>query len=149
EGKWPRPAKWVTGSAAPPRRPADGRAQGGAAEPGSSVAPVGAAELRAAVDRPRRHRGVSVFGGRGRPLSSLVRSPKRGGVMLRANDKIGPYTLLRQLGRGSFGVVWLAERRATLATTQVALKLPVLDDPDLDDIKREARVWVQASGHPN
>jgi len=46
-------------------------------------------------------------------------------------------------------VVWLAERRGTLATTRVALKLPVLGDPDLAEIKREACVWVEASGHPN
>src|SRR5215467_12376806 len=69
--------------------------------------------------------------------------------MIRANERLGPYTLLRQLGRGTFGVVWLAERRGTLATTCVALKLPALDDPDLGEIKREACVWVQASGHPN
>ena len=39
------------------------------------------------------------------------------------NDQIGPYVLVRQLGRGAFGVVWLAERRGALVTTQVALKL--------------------------
>jgi serine/threonine-protein kinase len=69
--------------------------------------------------------------------------------MFRPSDRLGPYTLVRELGRGAFGVVWLAERRTRLVTTQLALKLPLLDDPDLDAITREARLWVQASGHPN
>ena len=33
--------------------------------------------------------------------------------MLRAEERIGPYTLIRQLGQGSFGVVWLASRLLT------------------------------------
>jgi formylglycine-generating enzyme required for sulfatase activity/tRNA A-37 threonylcarbamoyl transferase component Bud32 len=69
--------------------------------------------------------------------------------MIRAGDKIGPYTLVRRLGRGTFGVVWLAEKRTTLAATKVALKLPNDDDIDLEAVKREASVWVEASGHPN
>jgi serine/threonine protein kinase len=69
--------------------------------------------------------------------------------MLRTGDKIGPYSLVREIGRGGFGVVWLAERRTTIATTRFALKLPKDDLLDADSIKREAEVWVQASGHPN
>lgn len=69
--------------------------------------------------------------------------------MIRAGDKIGPYTLVRRLGRGTFGVVWLAEKRTTLALTKVALKLLNDDDIDLEAVKREAAVWVEASGHPN
>ncbi len=46
--------------------------------------------------------------------------------MFHAGDNIGPYTLVRALGRGSFGEVWLAERRSSLLTIQVALKLPTV-----------------------
>lgn len=69
--------------------------------------------------------------------------------MLRANDEIGPYTLIRQLGRGAFGVVWLAERRGKLATTQVALKFSLDEQPDLEEISRESHLWAQLGKHPN
>lgn len=69
--------------------------------------------------------------------------------MARANDQIGPYTLIRQIGRGGYGVVWLAERRGAVATTRVALKLPVDDDPDLNAIMQESQLWARIGGHPN
>jgi serine/threonine protein kinase len=69
--------------------------------------------------------------------------------MPKTGDSIGPYTLVSKLGRGAFGVVWLAEKRSVLATTKVALKLPNDEDVDLDAVKQEAAIWVHASGHPN
>lgn len=69
--------------------------------------------------------------------------------MPRPNEQIGPYTLIRQLGRGGFGVVWLAERRGALATTNVALKLLLDDEPDLKAISQESQLWAQVGGHPN
>ena len=69
--------------------------------------------------------------------------------MLQAGSKIGPYVLISKLGKGGFGVVWLAERRTAITTTRVALKLPLDDEIDLSAVKREADLWVQASGHPN
>lgn len=69
--------------------------------------------------------------------------------MPRPNEQIGPYTLIRQLGRGGFGVVWLAERRGALATTKVALKLLIDDEPDLRAIEQESQLWASVGGHPN
>jgi serine/threonine protein kinase len=69
--------------------------------------------------------------------------------MLNAGDKIGPYTLTSKLGNGAFGVVWLAERRTAITTTKAALKIPLNTEVDLEAIRQEADLWVQASGHPN
>ncbi|MBI4852821.1 MAG: serine/threonine protein kinase [Acidobacteria bacterium] len=69
--------------------------------------------------------------------------------MARIGDLIGPYTLISKLGSGAYGIVWLAERRTAITTTQVAVKIPLNDDFDIEVIKQEANLWVQASGHPN
>ena len=42
------------------------------------------------------------------------------------DDRIGPYRLLREIGRGGMGSVWLAERADGAYQRQVALKLPRL-----------------------
>ena len=69
--------------------------------------------------------------------------------MLRSGDEIGPYTLVNKLGKGAFGVVWLAERRTQITTTTAAIKIPLDDDIEIETIKHEADLWVRASGHPN
>ena len=63
--------------------------------------------------------------------------------------KLGPYTLVSKIGRGAFGIVWLAEKKSSIATTRFALKLPRDEDIDLEAFKQEAAIWLQASGHPN
>ncbi len=42
----------------------------------------------------------------------------------RAGDAIGPYRLIRELGSGGMGAVWLAERTDGILNRPVALKLP-------------------------
>ena len=69
--------------------------------------------------------------------------------MFRAGQQIGSYTLINRIGRGGFGEVWLAERRAKFVTTKVAVKLPLDEQVDYEAIKQEATLWEQASGHPN
>lgn len=69
--------------------------------------------------------------------------------MFQPSDKVGPYTLIKFLGRGGFGEVWLGEKRAKYATTQFALKFPDMTKVDFEAIRKEASMWVKASGHPN
>lgn len=69
--------------------------------------------------------------------------------MFTADQKIGPYTLIRRIGRGGFGEVWLAERRSQFFSKKLAIKLPHDDQVDLKTIGMEAALWEQASGHPN
>ncbi len=63
--------------------------------------------------------------------------------------QIGSYTLLRKLGKGGFGEVWLAERRSQFVTKKVAVKLPLDEQVNFDAIRQEAELWEQASGHAN
>lgn len=69
--------------------------------------------------------------------------------MFRTGHKVGPYTLVQELGSGTFGSVWLANRQGKLADTEVALKLPKVSTTDWTDIQKEAKNWVRAMGHPN
>lgn len=71
------------------------------------------------------------------------------GDSFRPGQQFGPYVLLQELGRGTFGVVWLANRPGAIATTQFALKFPLSDKVDKDVVTKEAQLWVRASGHPN
>jgi eukaryotic-like serine/threonine-protein kinase len=48
----------------------------------------------------------------------------QGGVSGSAGDEVGPYRLVRELGAGGMGSVWLAERADVLINRPIALKLP-------------------------
>ncbi|MEW6732351.1 MAG: protein kinase [Acidobacteriota bacterium] len=69
--------------------------------------------------------------------------------MLQPNDKIGPYTLVSELGKGSSCTAWLAERRGKFATTQVAIKIPFDQNQDLKAIAQESQLWATVGNHPN
>lgn len=65
--------------------------------------------------------------------------------------QIGPWSLLRPLGRGGMGTVWLAEREVEGIRQQVALKLVRLgmDTEDVLDRFRLERRILGALDHPN
>ncbi len=70
---------------------------------------------------------------------------------LAAGDEVGPYRLLRPLGQGGMGTVWLAERSDGLLARQVALKLPHLMGERRALARRFARERqiLAALNHPN
>ncbi len=69
--------------------------------------------------------------------------------MLRQSDRIGPYILQHELGRGAFKEVWLAEQKDADGIKQVALSLPLETYPDMELLRQEFEAWRKASGHPN
>jgi serine/threonine-protein kinase len=74
-----------------------------------------------------------------------------GGGALQAGEAVGPYRLIRPLGEGGMGSVWLAERTDMLQRRQVALKLPHLLGPRAALAERLAREReiLAALNHPH
>ena len=81
-------------------------------------------------------------------LPSLAIAQPAGAV--RANDRVGPYRLLRELGVGGMGAVWLAERADGQLKRPVALKLPRLTwAQDLAERMARERDILAGLSHPN
>jgi serine/threonine protein kinase len=69
--------------------------------------------------------------------------------MWQPNRRIAHYTLIRLLETHGLDELWLAERRGTISSCQVALKFLSLQYRGIDQAKQEASIWAQASGHRN
>ncbi len=69
----------------------------------------------------------------------------------RAGDHVGPYRLVRELGRGGMGVVWLADRIDGTLERQVALKIPGAQwaDQGLAERIRSECAVLASLNHPN
>lgn len=67
-----------------------------------------------------------------------------------AGATVGPYRLLRELGHGGMGAVWLAERADGQINRQVALKLPLAGwGPGLRERFAREREILSALEHPH
>lgn len=71
---------------------------------------------------------------------------------MKVGDTVGPYSLLKRLGVGSFGVVWKAHNARS--NREVAIKIIEPDEPEhfsdlFNAFLREVHTWSQVSGHPN
>ncbi|GAB4480055.1 MAG: hypothetical protein OHK0044_27870 [Burkholderiaceae bacterium] len=93
----------------------------------------------------------------GSPLDTLPRvetsqfAPTPGDGAPAAGSAVGPYRLLRLLGEGGMGAVWLAERTDLLQRRRVALKLPrlVTGRAQLEERLAREREILAALEHPN
>jgi tetratricopeptide (TPR) repeat protein len=108
----------------------------------------GAGELRVAVERM-----LAADGWTGRPIRQELQLTAAGvvGEAEAAARRIGPYTLLRELGRGGMGVVYLAVRDDDEYRKRVAIKvLPRgLESPAAVERFRRERQILAGLEHPN
>jgi tRNA A-37 threonylcarbamoyl transferase component Bud32 len=80
-----------------------------------------------------------------------ARREAAGAAGLSAGTEVGSYRLIRELGRGGMGTVWLAERTDGLIKRSIALKLPhpSLYDEHLAGRFNRERDILAALAHPN
>ncbi len=77
-----------------------------------------------------------------------------GSGLLGVGDRLGPYVVVSELGRGGMGAVYRVRHAATGAEYALKVILSALDenDPDaaaeLDRFRREAEVLARIDGHP-
>ncbi|MEO6589972.1 MAG: bifunctional serine/threonine-protein kinase/formylglycine-generating enzyme family protein [Pyrinomonadaceae bacterium] len=73
--------------------------------------------------------------------------------MLGKGDAVGDYKLVKFLGRGQFGEVWLAEKKLRLSTRSVNHALKFLpspsDESSIKSVEDEVDTWIEAGSHPN
>lgn len=67
--------------------------------------------------------------------------------MLSTGEVVGPYTIVRKIGEGQFGEVWLALDERHSPRKEVALK--ILKVPDPNAVLKEVLTWAKADGHAN
>ncbi len=70
-------------------------------------------------------------------------------MLFQANQQIGNYTLIKPLGEGGFGEVWLAENHNNPSSEKVAIKLPRKEQIDLQAVKDEIFNWTLSGKHKN
>src|SRR5882672_2598287 len=72
------------------------------------------------------------------------------GQAVQAGAQVGPYRLIREIGRGGMGTVWLAERADGTLKRQIALKLPRMAwVSGLAERMRRERDILAVLEHPN
>lgn len=76
-------------------------------------------------------------------------APLAPSVRERAGERVGPWRLVRELGHGGMGTVWLAERADALYDKRVALKLLRFDAGDLRARFDNERHILAALEHPH
>jgi hypothetical protein len=69
--------------------------------------------------------------------------------MFSEDQQFGLYTLIKRLGKGAFGEVWLAQNRTDAAAIPVAIKFPKSEDIDWQAVVQEIGLWVLCGNHPN
>lgn len=74
--------------------------------------------------------------------------------MLETGDKVRDYTLVKHIGSGKYGTVWLAEKPIQFADRGVLRALKFLSGQngkgvDFESVRREVNTWIEASGHSN
>ena len=68
-------------------------------------------------------------------------------MLYQIGNTIEPYRILRELGRGAFGEVYLVEWNSKKGKKQGALK--ILNDPKFKEILKEVSTWARVSYHHN